>query len=235
MLLYRKSRKEIFNMLSCDTEIYNFQNYLLGETKKFQFKPSNISEEEKKKLTLKIVKWVIEDMLGWTPKEASEHFGEKEVKTYKLTSLLDNFFSGEGMGKRNYLYMLSLIYPESIEYDASKGIIEIWDNILENRTQRFPTNHFIGEQGRERAFTLLDEFNKRYVPAADFQELYKKYGESNEINNLLRTAKLYTSLSRFCNYPIQLLHQMLQEKYPGEENEYLYAVYLYKNVAKNAK
>lgn len=222
-------------MLSCDPEIFRFQNYLLGETNRFVFKPSDISAEEKKRLTLKIVKWVIDDMLNWTPKDALEHFGEKEIKTYKLEIILNTFFQNEGMGKQNYEYILSLIYPDVIKYSPSSGIIEIWDNILENKVQRFPTNHFLGEQGRERAFTLLDEFNKRYIAASNTAELYKKYGNSNEINNLLRKAKLYTSLSRFCNYPIQLLHQMLEEKYPGEESEYLYAIYLYKNVAKNAR
>jgi hypothetical protein len=101
-------------MLSCDTEIYNFQNYLLGETRKFLFKPADISDEEKKKQTLKIVKWIIDDVLCWTPQDALEHFGEKEIATFKLKTLLDNFFSNEGMGRRNYAYMLSLIYPKDI-------------------------------------------------------------------------------------------------------------------------
>ncbi len=221
-------------MLSCDTEIYNFQNFMLGETNKFYWKPAEISDEEKKKRTLKIVKWVIEDLLDWTPQDALEHFGEKEIKTFKLKQLLDPFFAKEGKGRRNYKYMLSLIYPEVIKYDASEGIIEIWDDILNNRQQRFPVNHFNGDQGRKRVFTLLDEFNKRYLPVSSTEELYKKYSESNEINKLLRNAKLYASLSPFYKYPIQLLHQMLEEVYPGEEDEYLYSIYLYKNVEKNA-
>ena len=82
------------------------------------------------------------------------------------------------------------------------------------------------------AGTRLNESDS-FVPAASIQDLYKAYSNSGDINNKLREAKLFTSLSKLYTYPITLLHEMIKSRYPGEEDNFLYAVYLYKNVSDN--
>lgn len=222
-------------MRSCDTEIYNFQNYLFGTAKKFLFKPSDMSDKQKSELSKKIVRWVIEDMLGWTPQEAKEHFGEKEIKTFKLSGIAKKIIYPDDISRKDYPYLISILYPDVIRYDATEGIIKLWDMLLTGiEIKKFPPNLFVGESGKERVYTLLNEFNKRYIPAKDIPDLYRIYSNSAMINKKLNEAKLYQSLSKYYTYPIEILHRMLRELL-GEEDDYLYALYLYENVEKSIK
>ncbi len=220
-------------MRSCDTVLLNFQNYLMETTSKFSFQPSDMPDAEKSKLAIKIIKWVIEDMLEWTPEEARDHFGEREIKMFRLKNIVNKVIYSENINKKDYPYLISLVYPERIEYDPTDGIIKKWHYIRNHEGSRFSSNTFDDEGGKERAYTLLAEFNREFVPAASIQDLYKAYSNSGDINNKLREAKLFTSLSKLYTYPITLLHEMIKSRYPGEEDNFLYAVYLYKNVSDN--
>ncbi len=220
-------------MQSVDTTLYNFQNYLLGVTTKFSFKPAKMDETEKSNQAMKIFRWVIEDMLEWTPQEAKDHFGDKEIEFFKLKNILKDVIYPKNIRKKNYPYLISLLYPDEIQYDATEGVIEQWDDILAHSNRRFPGNIFDDENGKEIAYTLLEEFNKRYIPASSIEELYKIYSNSGYINNLLRDAKLYISFSKLCTYPITLLHEMLKTRYPGEEDSFLYTIYILKNIEDN--
>lgn len=220
-------------MYSSDTTLYNFQNYLLGSAKKFSFKPTKMSDPEKSMHASKIIRWVIEDMLEWTPQEAKDHFGDREIQFFKLENILKEVIYPKNVRKKNYPYLISILYPNDVEYDATEGIIDQWDDILNHSNRRFPSNIFDDENGKEIAYTLLEEFNRRYIPASSVEELYKIYSNSGYINNLLRDAKLFTSLSKLYTYPITLLHEMLKTKYPGEEDGFLYTIYLLKNIEDN--
>lgn len=220
-------------MRSCDTVLLNFQNYLLGSAVKFSFKPAEMAPEEKSRNALKIIKWVIEDMLEWTPEEARDHFGEREIKMFKLQNILKKVIYSENINKKDYQYLISLIYPDKIKYDPTEGIIKKWHYIRNHEGKRFSSNTFDDEGGKERAYTLLMEFNREFIPASSIQDLYKAYSNSGDINNKLREAKLFTSLSNLYTYPITLLHEMIKNRLPGQEDNYLYAVYLYKNVEEN--
>ena len=220
-------------MRSCDSVLLNYQDYLFGVTPRFYFRPAEMPAEEKSRKALKIVRWVIEEMLEWSPKDAKEHFGEKEVKVFKLERIIQKIIYPQDVSYRDYPYLISLIFPDEIEYDATEGIINMWDDILANEGKRFSGNLFDDESGKQRAYTLLEEFNRRYIPAANVSELYKAYADSSKINNLLREAKLFTSLSKLQTYPIGLLHEMIKNRYSGMEDEFLYAIYLYQNVQNN--
>ena len=220
-------------MKSCDPVLLNYQDYLLGVTPRFYFRPAEMPAEEKSRKALKIVRWVILEMLDWTPKEAKEHFGIKEIKAFKLERIIQKIIFPKDISHKDYPYLISLVFPDEISYNATEGIITAWDEILSSDGKRFSGNIFDDESGKQRAYTLLIEFNRRYVPASNIQELYKAYADSGMINNLLRKAKLYTSLSKLYTYPIGLLHEMLKDRFPGQEDEFLYAIYLYNNVQSN--
>ena len=220
-------------MRSCDPILLNYQDYLLGVSPRFYFRPAEMSAEEKSRKAIKIVKWVIQEMLEWSPKDAKEHFGSKEVKTFKLERIIQKIIFPMDISHKDYPYLISLVFPDEVTYNATEGIINAWDEILASEGKRFSGNLFDDESGKQRAYTLLIEFNRRYVPASNVEELYKAYSDSGMINNLLREAKLYTSLSKLYTYPIGLLHEMIKDRFPDKEDDFLYAVYLYKNVMSN--
>ncbi len=224
-------------MRSCDTEIINFQNYMFGRSRTFTFKPSNISDIEKSKHALKIIRWVIEDMLGWTPQEAKEHFSEREVEKFKLKRLIEfSVIRDIDVSSTDYPYLIHQAYPKEIEYDATEGIIKQWDEIMNSpEKKRFKSKLFDDDNGKEKAYTLLDEFNRRYISAESIEDLYKIYSNSGYINKKLNEKLLYTMCADIATYPITLLHWMLKNRYPGKENDYLYHIYLYNNVLKSIK
>lgn len=222
-------------MLSCDTEIFNFQNYLIGFTPTFRFRPTSLTNEQKSEKAKKIVRWIISDVLGWTPQEAKEHFGLKEIKAFKLTAIINKIIYPEDVSKTDYPYLIHVLYPNIIRYDPSEGIINIWEEVQKGDLKKFPAGIFAGESGRQRIYTLLNEFNRRYVPAKNLEDLYYAYSRPAEINKAFGEAKLYTSFSKYYTYPIELLHRMIKDVYSGQEDEYLYSVLLYSNVADSIK
>ena len=220
-------------MRSCDTLLLSYQNYLLGETERFRFVPVKMTKEQTSEKALRIVKWVIEELLEWTPQQAMDHFGDKEVNAYKLKGIIKKIIIPEEMGHSNYQYILSLIFPDKIKYNPSEGIIKMWDEILSGERKRFQYNIFNDEEGKKRACILLNEFNNRYLPVSGIEELYREYSNSAKINKLFGDAKIYNVLSNLHTYPIGLLHEMIKYLYPGQEDDYLYAIYLYRSIENN--
>ena len=223
-------------MYSCDTDISLFQSYMFGITNTFVMVPKGMTVQEKSNKCKKILRWVIEDILGWTPEQAKNHFGKKEVDYLKLEPLINKIEFEAGYKKKNYKYLISILYPKEIKYDPTDGIIDIWNSVLSGELKKFPTDIFTyTDEGLQRVYTILDEFNKRYVAASSINDLYKAYSNRSEINKAFERAHLFQSLSKYSTYPIELLHRMIKEKYPGQENNLLYAAYLYNNIQKQAK
>lgn len=218
-------------MFSTDTEISNFQEYLFGHKAKFHIKPSSLSPEEKEKRAYKVLQWIFEGLLQWSPEDAANHFSPKEEEIFKLKELLKYIKKPAGVPKDDYRYYVSQIYPDQIRYNTKENAIKVWKEVERGEKTRFDKDFFLGEEGELRKTYIMEYLLDNYIPASSLYDLYEKFSHSIQINKLLTEHHLHDSWKKTYVYPIELLQRHLVNA-DHSDDEFLFILFMLKNIGK---
>ena len=189
------------------------------------------TKADKQKDALEIVRYVVSEVMEWSPQTAMKSFDWNVVKELKLDEIIEKYITcpTDIDIHEDPDYVIALAYPGQVTYDVEQKVINVYKKILRGGRPRFPKNYFIGDNGAYKAAVLLMYVLSRQLrdEAADIPSLYKMFANTSYINPLLKKWKIGDVFKNLYNSPLDFLHFSLPE---DEADEFLYSNYLYDNI-----
>lgn len=199
------------------------------------------SREMKEMDALTLVRYVIEELMGWSPQDAFECITPEIAKTYRLDVLYKYVVScPKDIDKsEDYDYLVYRAYPKNIVYDIEKKTLRVYDKVMSGELERFPKNFFAGESCRTKLYYILLYAIEKSVPTREVEDLYRLFADPSKITKKLREWKLYLLMRQHFTSPLEYLHLALQNidmgKYGGEADEFLYNHYQFQKAYSQMK
>lgn len=124
------------------------------------------------KKALECFRFIIEDLLEWDISEAMQKFDGYIIHLMKLERLADYIVYPPEVAPRDGRYILALLYPKEIRLNEKTMIEELYQSILDGKTQ-FPREYFLGQKGFYRFCICLCYLISNYRPFDDLESLYR--------------------------------------------------------------
>ena len=135
---------------------------------------------------LSCIRYVLEEILRWTPEDAIGKFDEYMIHIMKLDKILEYINFPIEVPYGNPRYILSLLYPSKIYIDQKKLVEETFQSVLEasrkspynegkaagNRLKQFPREYFAGGEGFKRFCYCIKYLIENYKPMTSVEEIY---------------------------------------------------------------
>lgn len=111
--------------------IDEYNNLLLGNQNQISTQVFSSNKAKGEKIALEICRYVIENILKWTPEEASKRFNREVVDRMKLHSIIKYVeFPVELDDEKDYFYIVYRLYPTQIHFDSRNVIVNVYRKIL---------------------------------------------------------------------------------------------------------
>lgn len=203
-----------------------YKQMLLGTRKRFSkeffAKASDSAAEEH---LFAIIKYLIENILIWTPEEAYQYLTVGILNKFKINNILISkaVFPKTLHGSKTQ-FLIEKLYGYS---ELVKGKQHYKDTFLEclKLKRDLPKNFFSGIDGRDRAIACLKIMINREFVVTNISELYYFFS-TKKINVLLRTYNLQKCCESHFENPLQFLHFSLSEK---QRSSFLYNAHRFLN------
>ena len=215
-----------------ETAIKKYEDLLLGTNTHFYMSGS---DAEKEQAALTILRYIITDLLGWTPQEAMEGIPQHIAEQMHIPKLMVYIqYPRDIDEKTDYDYAVYKAFPDEVTYDARKKIIRLYRKVLSGDKNKFPKNYFNeGKGGRFRAKTILVHAidTNLTIKQKELPELYKIFNDEETAKKLLKEWRLLSVCrTLYDGNPLLYLYESLSE---SEEGEFLYNYYTFKHMYKN--
>ena len=167
--------------------LYEYHMLLVGNIPAIQ--PDLFVGEAKQKeaAALDIIRYAVERLLRWGPREMAAKFNGDVIKQLKLTKIVSYvIFPPEADRKRDYFVYAHKLYPDIISMDLYTLTILTYRNVHEKHLVKFPKGFFDDNIGRTRALMCLN-----YALATDGhfdskQDMYRAFAETEGVQFIQR-------------------------------------------------
>lgn len=230
---YREKRKDLKKMIDQGSAKKRYEDNIISGTK------MQYSEPTDKCLCAKyIVRYVISDLLGWTPQDAAAHLTVEKMDALGLTRIVkEGIPIPKDIPRDDCRYMLSLVYPEEIRYDRSREVVSMYERIMDedDPIDRFPKDYFAGAYGVYKANVLLMYLLSRDYPGLirpDPAGLYDLFSDTERGVKLLRGWHIYEAYLKLpYSSPLEYLHRALPERV---SNPFIYDCMIFRAFARKS-
>lgn len=215
-------------MLSAKTNIFEYEELLMGQRTRFEASFKGSPSENRKEVG-HIWRYAIEELLGWTPEEALKNLDSDMVEALMLHLTFAGLdYEPKKTYISDYRFILQYAFPESIKYDfVAETISEyehvaklgIWQN--DDSKYKYAKNFFSDNNGTSRANILLRHVVNLYLGDLSLKEKYiffaEDYGKAERwIKKKCLGAPLITEMY---SSPLEYFHRALPQ---SERSELLY-------------
>ena len=206
--------------------LYNYEELLIGDAKQFKSCFIDASYADRCKGVGYLFRYVVEELLEWTPEQAVLYLDMNIIEAFKLDKcyaildikkadprLLDNRF------------ILSFAFPEFIHYNEKAHVINEYNKVMKldiyandaGGDTKMRKKFFSAVNGAERANTLLNHVVKELLSYMTIEEQYDFFADRAAANSWLKKKKLYNANEVLYNDPFEYFHNSL----PDNEKDYL--------------
>ena len=176
------------------------------------------------RMALGVIKYVIEDVLRWTPDDAVQKFDSYMIKLMKLNKFVNYIEYPIEVSKGDTRYILSLLYPNKIELNSQQLVEETYKNVLDNdNSKQFPREYFIGGAGFQRFCICFKYLIENIKPFNNIKSMYD-YFNSAEGKRLLGQYRLKVPADQFFININDVLHYITRNE---SESDFWYAYYTF--------
>ncbi len=198
-----------------------YDQVLIGRRDRISpFNPAN-DEGINERYALVVFKYVIEDLLGWDPKDAESFFTYDMAKLMKVDDLLKYIRFPDDFSPEDAEYVVWLLYPTKIRPDRTKYRLRAYEAVLNGA--KYPRDYMIGNEGEERAkVCFLEAVEKKARPFISVRDMYR-YFASPEGSRFIKAQKLDTLREMYYTGALEYLHASLCR----EQARDLYYLYYY--------
>ena len=174
------------------TLLVEYEQVLLGNKSEYHLIPRQPGDQTDKKeentaalatAAQYFLKYVFQYILGWTPYQVRDYLDDDIIERYALRNCIKNVpFPQELNSMRDYYFIASWLYPETIPYDKEKAILNVYTRVLRHERRYHPNFFKGGPAGEEIFLTCL-----RYALSVDFfsrgvQDIYQFFTKPSNTN-----------------------------------------------------
>ena len=178
---------------------------------------------ENQKITLTLLHFAFEYILGWEPKDVIQRMDMYYIRKMKLSKALNFISFPVDVKKTNVKYILSLMYPDMVQLDPNERAEVVFKKVVDTGKQ-FPREYFIGIEGFYRFCACFRYFIEYYYPLNNIQEIYE-FCFSAQGKKILNELRLLVPAKQFEINFMDVIHECTQ-KSPHAEFYYNYFVFL---------
>lgn len=188
------------------------------------------SKEEREEDALSIIRYIIRELLLWTPEEAADHMDAYYAKVYHMDMLARYIITDHEMiVDEDYKYLLHKAFPKELWNDPVKNTIRTYEKILNGELTKFPKGFFYKVNGgRLRATILLSYAIENFEdPELDSEyALFQLFSNVPKANKKIEEWKLTNACRNiYNNKPLDYLYDTMGDD-PG--TKFLYDVFSFK-------
>lgn len=190
------------------------------------------TKDNNHKLALNLFRYVIEDILKWTPCDVDKKLDIKIIKDLHLLLPYKYLIFPEELNKRKDCnYVAHLLYPEVVPYNIRTVVLNSYKKILDEENGKLSKNFFLGTEGELRACICLQFILQEYLLFSSIEEIYYFFSTPNA----MRSLRQYR-LSGICNdlfeSPLEFVHCALPA---AQKNELYYHFYKFEAALREKK
>lgn len=206
------------------------QNWTEGfaSNKPFTLSPQffSYSEEQNHEDAAGLMRYVFEEVLGWTPYDVQNHCSKDVIDILGLRPAYRALMwpaTYDSNGKRiplidsrsGYGYVAALLYPNVIRTLGKQNLwIMEYNAMASGRGQRmFRVDDFLGNDGYDHARLLLNHYliNNPDERFESIEDVYHIFANQKTANRMLKKAKLLIIQQALFKSPLEYLHASLPD------------------------
>lgn len=189
--------------------LYEYQLLLLGKIPSIQPDLFDGEPKQKEKAAIDIVRYAIEQLLRWTPKEMAAKFNKEVITKLKLTKIISYIsFPPEADKKRDYFVYAHKLYPNIIPMDLYTLTILTYNKVHQKHLVKFPKGFFDDNLGRTRALLCMNYALTRDGQFSSKSDLYKAFTETRG-SQFIQKHRLDLARRLSWEHPIDYAHEAL--------------------------
>ena len=198
-----------------------YEQMLIGRTDQIPqaYFTNEIANE---RLSLMVFKYAIENLLGWSPEDASRFLSPYMVNRMKLGQFMKYIRFPEGLSEENTDYIVHLLYPKKVPFKFEKYAIEDYKKVLAGE-RKYPKDFMFGYRGLLRAYICLNYAMAENLAFEKLEDVYDYFATKGI--QFLKEYKLYPLYTSFFSNPVDYLHEALPD---GEKTNLMHAFYAFK-------
>lgn len=211
--------KEIAASTLTTTVLKNYET-LLADRREGRFKieaplretkgDAAASASGKEQVALDLLRYAIENILGWTPKEAASGLTSEIAESLCFPEIIRDRVQIPDDVRDDYRWVVSRIYPKEVRYDLNAATLDMYRAVLTKERKQFPTNFFKNpERGRKRLHILIRYVVSTHFPGDDMESLYRYFANEAQGAKFLHDVLLYNPYKTVYNTTLEAFHNSL--------------------------
>ena len=203
-----------------------YQDWILDRSNDFltYFAKGSIVDTENEAKS--VLKYVVEDILGWTPQQMLNGLNKDVVSAFKLEPVLSAFILPEYAKTTDYELYAALLYPKVIDQSPeTMTVIRRYRESLDPSSRKKLPHGFFdeGPDGLERLRICLGYLISSSDEIVSIEDAYALFGGPRFREFSRRHNRIEEVISRHWQSPLDALHDVLPD---SEESDLWYHVYL---------
>lgn len=197
--------------------IFEYYKIMMHQQKNYSYIMGGSKQEQKEALG-HVWRYVIEEVLHWTPEQAFVYLDSELVKELKLKGTL-SILKDEMHESNDYSYALRCAFPDKFTDGFEKQTIDTYNSFASGKDDKKKVKgFFVGALGIERAGVILRYLRNTVLSDMSTEELYDFF-HSKKIRLWLKKKRIDVAVSSiYENHPLEFLHENLN----AEKDDYYY-------------
>lgn len=189
--------------------LYEYQLLLLGRIPAIQPDLFEGEAKQKEKAALDIIRYAVEQLLRWTPKEMATKFNKEVINRLKLNKIVSYvIFPPEADKTRDYFVYAHKLYPTIIPMDLYTLTLLTYNKVHQKHLVKFPKGFFDDNLGRTRALLCMNYALSTNGRFGSKRELYKAFTEGSGMH-FIQQHRLELARRLSWEHPIDYVHDAL--------------------------
>ena len=204
--------------------INEYEEILIGNRKKISSNYFLFDKKGNERVALSVIRYAIENLLGWDVHNAIELFNSNYISFMKLDQMVKYIVFPSDVTKDDTEYILYLLYPKYVDYDIKRYTLRIYEKVMNNEG-RYPKDYMYGYLGMLRAKICLQYAINQNLLFKSADDLYNFFA-SKDCIKYLKQNKLYQLYVSFYSTPLEYMHDSMPS---SVKNEFLFHNYMFLN------
>ncbi len=191
-----------------------YEDVLLGKRQSFQLVRREELEEKGIPNAIKMLRYVFDDLLGWTPEMVRDYLTLDLIKWLKVERAFNKIpFPPELDPKKDLFYVASVLYPDVITYRKKDFTLQVYEKVISGELKKYPKKFFNDDEGFKNIIICLRYCIAQELFSYTTEQVYELFSNPKKAAKFLTNARLKKYVDYYYSDYLDLLHETLTEEY----------------------
>lgn len=202
-----------------------YEDILAGNRKSFS--NAILKKYNNSKYYVPMLRFVFENMLGWTPEDVKLYISMDVLRALKLEQVIGLLeIPTEIDLEQDSFYLAHILYPDLYPYDFTTAILTEYKRKTGDEEGNIKKGFFDDEKGRYAARICLRYAIEQDLPIITSEKIYEFFADETKANQFINDHRLRNGYLIHYESPLEYLHDALL---PPMRCELYYWFYIFKN------